>query len=181
MIKRRKRRQKMRTLMMSLCRAIDATSVQNVHNGPDRTSFEIIPRVSIVLVTQLIVRDRWVKSIRNYRFDQREYQLPTVLAPQRQRRLLFVQSLTNTLTKKKKRLWRAPGVKWLSLQPQNIIIECKMPAVDICVAHVYNQIHVFFLLDYLDLFSHNTTVSQKITKRQIWLFLGTFRKPNTRN
>lgn len=56
-----------------------------------------------------------------------------------------------------------------------------MPAVDICVAHVYNQIHAFFLLDYLDLFSHNTTVSQEITKRQIWLFLGTFRKPNTKN
>lgn len=59
MIKRRKRRQKMRILMMSLCRAIDdAISVQNVHNDPDGTSFEIIPRASIVLVTQLIVKDR---------------------------------------------------------------------------------------------------------------------------
>lgn len=48
----------MRILMMSLSRTIDATSLQNVHNDPDRTSFEIIPRVSIVLVTQLIVRDR---------------------------------------------------------------------------------------------------------------------------
>lgn len=35
----------MKISMVSLSRAIAVTSVQNVHNGPDRTSFKIIPRI----------------------------------------------------------------------------------------------------------------------------------------